>query len=65
MNIPTSSSQLQIPTRYAKPEECSPQIRHKSVVGKYICEVGKQEIEENLYTPSSAYWACPPVGFII
>jgi hypothetical protein len=55
---PIPCSQQPITGRYAEPEECSPQHQHgNSVLGKCICEVGRQEITKNFYTLLSPYKA--------
>jgi len=33
----------------------------KNMAGKYVCEVGRQEITGNLYTIWSVYRACSPL----
>jgi len=66
MDIPISCSQQQITGHCAEAEECSPQHQlKKSVLGNWICEVGRQGIAENLCTLWSAYWACAIVRFVI
>jgi len=37
----------------------------KSVVGKYICETGRQELTENSYAVSCTYRACATVRFML
>ena len=65
MNIPICCSQQQIAGRCAVAEECSPQQIKKKQLGKCICEMGMQEIGENLYAVWSPYRACTPVRFML